>query len=110
MKCIVICREDSESGTKGPYTLASRTVFENEEAAKLYAVGISPSREAIVVPGDYLRLRFDEERGTLAYWQDTAPGADLNRQGAAFARRRRQEPVGVPDEDGALGDVDGDDS
>ena len=55
---IVICREDvCEDGSKGRYSLATRHVFQDEKYAQVYASGISSSREAIVVPGNYNELR-----------------------------------------------------
>lgn len=65
---VVICREDStppdpghspdcECVRPGPYTLATRQVFPTREAARAYAEGISPSREPIVVSGDWVGLR-----------------------------------------------------
>lgn len=55
---LVIAREDRlPDGEKGRYTLATRRVFETEAAATDYAVGISSSREPLVVPGCYNQLR-----------------------------------------------------
>ena len=55
---LVIAREDRQpDGEKGRYTLATRRVFETEAAATDYAVGISSSREPLVVPGCYNQLR-----------------------------------------------------
>lgn len=60
MTYVVIAREDrSPDGTPGRYTLATRRIFLAEEAAKRYSVGISPSREPMVVPGDWRTLRDD---------------------------------------------------
>lgn len=67
---IVICRGDVEPGfTRGAYELATRTVFATKEAAVKYAESIDSSRGALVVAGRWRGLRFDEERGTLAYWE-----------------------------------------
>lgn len=58
---VVIAREDRlPTGEKGRYTLATRKVFTEEREAFLYLDGISPSREPIVVPGDFAHLRFPE--------------------------------------------------
>ncbi|OHD23798.1 MAG: hypothetical protein A2Y38_17055 [Spirochaetes bacterium GWB1_59_5] len=109
MRCIVVCREDRKpDGTKGDYTLATRTVFENAVAAQRYAGGISDSRDPIVVPGDFEGLLFNTERGTQTYWEQTSYAADSNQR--MLMAKHRRAPVGVPDEDGALGDVDGDDA
>jgi len=57
-KYIVICRNDrKDDGSKGEYYLATRTAFPDEVSAKSYAYGISPSREPIVVEGNFDELR-----------------------------------------------------
>lgn len=57
---IVICREDKkEDGSPGKYTLATRTIFPSEEAAKMFADGCAYAREAIVVGGRFTELRND---------------------------------------------------
>lgn len=56
---IVICRNDRVGRRKGAYQLATRRVFSTRKAAVDYAEGISPSRQPIVVPGDFSQLRFD---------------------------------------------------
>ena len=66
---IVISREDTTTPDgKGSFVLATRTVFEDETAAMLYAATISPSRETQVVPGHFAELRFGEVRGTVEHW------------------------------------------
>jgi hypothetical protein len=56
---IVICRGDSEYGERpGDYELATRQVFQTAAGARVYADGIAPSREPIVVPGRWHQLRF----------------------------------------------------
>lgn len=56
---VVIAREDRAlDGTPGRYTLCTRTVFRTEGDAIEYAACISPSREPIVIPGDWAALRF----------------------------------------------------
>ena len=71
MKCIVICRMAPGEGTipgyrgvpedpnkLGHYELATRTVFEDENAAEVYASPIAESRDAMVIPGAFDELRF----------------------------------------------------
>ena len=60
---VVICRDDFTPGAdqKGPYLLASRQVFASAEDARDYARGISPSREPLVIVGDWLNLRWKGE-------------------------------------------------
>ena len=70
--CIVICRGDRVD-EQAPYELATRTVFESEEAAAAYMRTISPSREPLAVPLTVSELRVGEPRGTLAYWEKWAP-------------------------------------
>jgi hypothetical protein len=65
---IVIARESVEEGGAGCYTLATRTVFESAHAALLYVGTISPSREPMVVPGDFENLRLHSMRGKAAHW------------------------------------------
>jgi hypothetical protein len=51
---IVICRADRAEGEPpGSYQLATRTVFESEDAAILYAATIAANREPLVVDGDF---------------------------------------------------------
>lgn len=66
MSYIVIARlDDALDGTKGKYTLATRTVFPTEEMAIAYTRPIQAVREPLVIPGDFANLRFDaEERFT----------------------------------------------
>jgi len=55
---VVIAREDRQpDGSQGRYTLCTRQIFATEQQAKDYADGVSPSREAIVVPGRFNELR-----------------------------------------------------
>jgi hypothetical protein len=55
---VVIARDDAHpDGTKGRYSLCTRTVFFSEKTATEYLAGISPSREPVVVPGDWAHLR-----------------------------------------------------
>jgi len=57
---IVVCRNDRNAdGTPGPYGLATRRVFSSEEQAQTYALGVSPSREPLVVRGRFDTLRFE---------------------------------------------------
>jgi hypothetical protein len=76
---VVICRSDSKtverSGERteeryvaGHYELATRRVFATEDEARTYARGISPSREPLVVLGDWLHLR-----ETAAPGEETPP-------------------------------------
>lgn len=65
---IVICRADAVDGQKGPYELSTRTVFNDELAARCFTSTISESREPRIIPGDFRSLRFDEARGTAEYW------------------------------------------
>lgn len=57
---VVICRADRvpTGVAPGDYELATRTVFASAVAAYEYAAGISPSREALVIPGRWAGLRF----------------------------------------------------
>jgi hypothetical protein len=48
---IVICKE------QGTYILVTREVFVTKEAAEAYRDTCSPSREALVIPGDFRNLR-----------------------------------------------------
>jgi len=55
---VVIAREDRQpDGSQGRYTLATRAFFKTEEKAKDYAVGISSSREPLVIPGRFNQMR-----------------------------------------------------
>lgn len=55
---VVIAREDRLSGDKkGRYTLATRSIFDTEEAAQNYADSLSHSRDPIVVPGRFGSLK-----------------------------------------------------
>lgn len=57
---LVIARDDRQpDGEKGRYSLATRRMFATETEASDYAVGISSSREPLVVPGCYSQLRKD---------------------------------------------------
>jgi hypothetical protein len=57
-KFIVICREDRDpDGTLGRFALATHQVFDSEEEAHKYALGVSSSREPMVIPGQFDRLR-----------------------------------------------------
>lgn len=48
------------------WELATRTVFESQEAAERYAASMAiPS---LVVSGRFDGLRFGEKRGTFSYW------------------------------------------
>jgi len=59
---IVVCREDrKDDGTPGDYTLVTRTVFPNKEAAETFADGCASERQAIVVGGRFDGLRRDFE-------------------------------------------------
>lgn len=55
---VVIARDDrNPDGTQGRYSLATRAIFKSESEAKDYAVGISSSREPMVIPGHFDQLR-----------------------------------------------------
>lgn len=55
---LVICKD------QGKYVLATRRVFLTREGAEGYAATCNESRDAIVVPGDYMGLRFGHEWDT----------------------------------------------
>ena len=60
---IVICRDDVKpDGTRGDFSLATRTLFRTRIAAEDYAVGVDKSREPLVVHGRFLDLRIDDGR------------------------------------------------
>lgn len=62
LEYIVVCREDQkDDGSPGDYTLTTRTVFPNKEAAETYASGCASTRESIVVSGLFNELRHDYE-------------------------------------------------
>lgn len=62
LEYIVICREDrKDDGSPGDYTLVTRTVFPNKEAADKFASGCASERQAIVVGGRFGELRHDFE-------------------------------------------------
>jgi hypothetical protein len=57
MTYIVVCREDRQAdGAPGEYSLATRRVFPDRCSAALYAAGISPSRDPLVVAGRWGEL------------------------------------------------------
>ncbi len=51
---VVICKDE------GGYVLTTRRVWADRAEAQRYAETCAPSREALVVPGDFRNLRFDE--------------------------------------------------
>jgi hypothetical protein len=56
---LVVCREDrQEDGSPGKYTLATRRVFDSNEEAVEYSLGINSSREPLVIEGRFDQLRF----------------------------------------------------
>ncbi len=57
---IVVCREDTS--TDDEFTLATRTVFTDRDAAVTYASGIAASRYACIVSGRFAELRFADGR------------------------------------------------
>lgn len=63
-KFVVLVRESGSTA----WELATRTAFESLEAAELYAA-TSSAFETIVAEGPFSELRFNEERGTAAYWK-----------------------------------------
>jgi hypothetical protein len=65
---IIICRSDAGEGQKGPYVLATRTVFETDLAATCCLATIAACREPLIIAGNWRGLRFDEKRGTESYW------------------------------------------
>lgn len=53
MNYIVICRDDKDGSQKGRYVLATRTVFPDKAAARIFAGQISSSRQARLVEGPW---------------------------------------------------------
>jgi hypothetical protein len=60
---IVVCRADVKpDGTRGDFSLATRTLFRTHDDAQDYMARISDSREPFIVNGRFLDLRIDDGR------------------------------------------------
>jgi hypothetical protein len=62
---IVICRADKIGRRKGPYVLATRTVFSTQAEADAYAATVNASRQPIVAEGRWAELRIPEGAPTF---------------------------------------------